>query len=263
VRLVELEPATCCLEDVSAPSGLVCRVRSSQVGLGAESGQSPAVRSGYGRWNDTENDSQRKRVLPPDGRCTSVGCSRSKCRSSCAVRSARLRPASSTAARLISPASTDANAPFDPLCGATSYVGGYGARLVGSPRAEERVAQERRKPCPSDILGTWSRHGNPGDSRFLPSGSPLRSWPPWWPRLPWSPATPHRQRRPGRPAAHTRRTRPGRRRHRRRPPPPPRARVSRAPHAPRRPPNRTPPRSPNPPPAGHRPRLAARRPPGP
>jgi hypothetical protein len=130
-----------------------------------------------------------------------------------------------------------------------------------APRAEERVAQERRKPCPSDILGTWSRHGNPGDSRFLPSVSPLRSWQPWSPRPPWSPATRHRQRRPGRPAAHTRRSHPGRRRHRRRPPP--RARASRAPHAPRRPPSRTPPRSPNPPPAGHQPRLAARRPPGP
>jgi hypothetical protein len=47
VPLAGLEPATCCLEDMSAPSSDVRRVRFSRVRSGAESGQSRAVRSGY------------------------------------------------------------------------------------------------------------------------------------------------------------------------------------------------------------------------
>ena len=168
------------------------------------------------------------------------------------------------------PTSTGTNAPFDPLCGATSYVSGYGARSVGSlKRAEGRVEQGPQQPCPNDPLGTWSRHGNPGDSRCLPSGLPLRSWPPWWPRPPWSPTTPHHPPRAGHPVARCRRSPPSRRRRPRRPPP--HARPCRAPHAPRQPPSRPPPRSPpagrpprpDPPQPGRRPRLAARRPPGP
>jgi len=164
--------------------------------------------------------------------------------------------------------STGMNAPFDLLCGATSGVGGT-APSVGSPSAEARVEQGPQHRCPSDPLGTWSRHGNPGDSRCLPSGSPLVSWPPWWPRPPWDPTTPHHPRRAS--PARCPRSRLSRRRQPRRSPPA-RVRVSRAPHAPRRPPGRTPPRwlpagrpprRPNLPPAGRRPRLAARPPPGP
>ena len=54
--LAALEPATCCLEDVSAPSSPVCRVLFPQVTSGGGSIQSPGVRSGYARWNDREND---------------------------------------------------------------------------------------------------------------------------------------------------------------------------------------------------------------
>jgi hypothetical protein len=38
-------------------------VRFPQVRSGGESGQSPEVRSGYGRWNDTENDLTHESVL--------------------------------------------------------------------------------------------------------------------------------------------------------------------------------------------------------
>ena len=58
--LAGLEPATCCLEEVSAPSGTFGRVRFQQFTSDTESGQSCGVRSGYGRWNDTENDTGRE-----------------------------------------------------------------------------------------------------------------------------------------------------------------------------------------------------------
>jgi hypothetical protein len=59
-----------------------------------------------------------------------------KRRASCAMGSARLRPALLHPPRGAAspPASTGTNAPFDRLCGTTSYVGGYGARSVGSPK---------------------------------------------------------------------------------------------------------------------------------
>jgi hypothetical protein len=91
------------------------------------------------------------------------------------------------------------NAPFDPLCGATWYAGGTARARWASPSAEGRVEQGPPQPCPSDALGTWSRHGNPGDSRCLPSGSPLQFWPRWWPRPPWDPTSPHHRRWVGRP----------------------------------------------------------------
>jgi site-specific DNA recombinase len=52
VPLAGLEPATCCVEEVSAPSGL-----------------SPGVRSGYGRWNEERNDQAcPRRDCPAAGR---------------------------------------------------------------------------------------------------------------------------------------------------------------------------------------------------
>jgi hypothetical protein len=47
---------TCCLEEVSAPSGETWPMRCPQVRSGAESGQSRDVRSSYGLWNDERND---------------------------------------------------------------------------------------------------------------------------------------------------------------------------------------------------------------
>ncbi len=67
VPLAGLEPATCCSGGVCPPSGLAWRVRFSQVKSGAESGWSPHVRSGYGRWNDAENDIGCKQV--PSATC--------------------------------------------------------------------------------------------------------------------------------------------------------------------------------------------------
>jgi hypothetical protein len=88
----------CCLEDVSAPSGEVCRVLSSQVRSGAESGQAPDVGSGYGRWNDAENDIGREQAPSeePFGACAEPSNSPTP---RYAVRSAGAGPPDPTAGR--------------------------------------------------------------------------------------------------------------------------------------------------------------------
>jgi hypothetical protein len=104
-----------------------------------------------------------------------------KRRASCAMGSARLRPAllhppRGAASR---PHPPGTNAPFDPLCETTSYVGGYGARLMGRPQAQNNqpnrttAAMPKRRP----------RHLEPPPRAWrltlLPSASPPQSWPPW------------------------------------------------------------------------------------
>ena len=56
VPLAGLEPATCCLEDVSAPSSEAQRVRFQQVRSGAPSAWYGPVLRGGAWWNDREND---------------------------------------------------------------------------------------------------------------------------------------------------------------------------------------------------------------
>jgi hypothetical protein len=53
----------CCLEEVRAPSGTAESVLFPQVMSGAVSGQSPEVRSGYGRWNDAGNDRHGRHAM--------------------------------------------------------------------------------------------------------------------------------------------------------------------------------------------------------
>jgi hypothetical protein len=79
------------------------------------------------------------------------------CGGSCSPASALPRPP-----RSIPPASTGTNASFDPLCGTTSYVDGYGARKVGRPKR-----------------GRTSRTGT---TAAMPKRSPRHLQPP---RQPW------------------------------------------------------------------------------
>jgi hypothetical protein len=53
-RRLDLRPY--CLEGMSTPSGAAWQVWFLQIRPGARSGESGAVRLGYGRWNDAEND---------------------------------------------------------------------------------------------------------------------------------------------------------------------------------------------------------------
>jgi hypothetical protein len=84
-----------------------------------------------------------------------------------------------------------AYAPFDPVCAARTYVPDNGAASWDTLGPEETV-EPGRCTCRPHPLGTWPDHGGPGGSYWSPSGSPPRSWPPWWPRPPCYPRNPHR-----------------------------------------------------------------------
>jgi len=92
-----------------------------------------------------------------------------------------------------------------------------GRALPGHPCARKNESNRDDAPCRRHPLGTWPGRRGPGGCCSLPSGSPPRSWSPWWPRPAWCPTNPHHRTR--HPAARCRPSRPGQ--HPRPRPPPP------------------------------------------
>src|SRR5215217_6584422 len=67
----------------------------------------------------------------------------------------------------------------------------------GAPPDSEETVEPGRETCRHHALGTWPEHGGPGGCCWLPSDSPPRSWPPWWPRPPCCPSPNRHAGHPG------------------------------------------------------------------
>ena len=101
-------------------------------------------------------------------------------------------------------------------------------RLAGHPRSRKNQPNQDDAPCQHHHpLGIWQGHDGPGNCCCSSSGSPPRSWLPWWPRPPCCPSP---NRRAGSPASRCRRCQQRQpRRQRRTPPLLPRGRPPRRP----------------------------------
>ena len=73
------------------------------------------------------------------------------------------------------------NVPFNPFCGATPYAPGK-ACVAGSSMRRKNESNRDDAPCQSHLPDIWPGHGRLGGCSSSSSGSPPRSWPPWWPR---------------------------------------------------------------------------------